>query len=49
MVVIKRNPRGEEIWRYEAELLSREETAIHLEALFNRPDTPLVPRQCDLE
>jgi hypothetical protein len=41
MVVIKRNPRGEEVWRYGAELLSWEENTIRLEAAFNRPDTPL--------
>ena len=42
MVVIKRDPRGEELWRYEAALLSQDGTAIHLEAPFNRPDTPFM-------
>jgi predicted RNA-binding protein associated with RNAse of E/G family len=42
VVVIKRNPRGEETWRYEAELLKRDGTAFHLEAPYNRPDTPFM-------
>lgn len=42
ITVVKRNLHGAETWRYEAELLSREGTALHLEAPFNRPDVPFL-------
>ncbi len=42
IVVIKRDPAGREVWRYEARLVRRAGTAFHLEALFNRPDTPFM-------
>jgi len=36
VTVIKRDPSGKEVWRYRATLVSVEETALHLEAPFNR-------------
>ena len=40
VTVIKRNPRGEETWRYSGQVLEEGETWVRLEAYFNRPDTP---------
>jgi predicted RNA-binding protein associated with RNAse of E/G family len=40
--VQKKNPAGEVTYEYEGELLSRDETSIKLEALFDRADMPLV-------
>ncbi len=40
--VQKKNPAGEVMVEYEGVLLSRDETSVKLEALFNRPDMPLV-------
>jgi uncharacterized protein len=42
LVVIKRNLLGEETWRYTGRLLRQDGTAVILEALFNRPDTPFM-------
>jgi len=42
ITVIKRNPAGEETWRYQGVLTSREGNAIHLEAPFNAKDTPFM-------
>ncbi|MEW6092675.1 MAG: DUF402 domain-containing protein [Chloroflexota bacterium] len=38
ITVIKRNLKGEELWRYDATLTGREGTALHLEAPFNGQD-----------
>lgn len=40
--VQKKNPAGEVTYEYEGELLSRDETSVKLEALFDRADMPLV-------
>ncbi len=40
ITVIKRNPAGQETWRYVGQVLRREPTRLTLEARFNRPDTP---------
>lgn len=40
MTVIKRNPQGEETWRYTGVLLRRGPGEVVLEALFNRDDLP---------
>lgn len=40
--VQKKNPAGELMYEYEAELVSRDETTVKLEALFDRADMPLV-------
>jgi len=39
ITVIKNDHTGREIWRYEGRVLDRGATWVHLEALFNRPDT----------
>ncbi len=39
--VQKKNPAGKVVYEYEGELLSRDETSIKLEALFDRVDMPL--------
>jgi hypothetical protein len=39
ITVIKRNFRGGEIWRYTGILIRRAGTVLHLEALFNGPET----------
>jgi uncharacterized protein len=39
VTVIKRNPKGEETWRYQGRLIRKEGNTIVIEALFNRPDT----------
>ncbi|HSB02827.1 MAG TPA: DUF402 domain-containing protein [Anaerolineae bacterium] len=39
--VQKKNPAGEVTYEYEGVLLSRDETSVKLEALFDRADTPL--------
>lgn len=38
VVVIKRNPAGEETWRYSGRVLEVEGTRVRIEAPFNRPD-----------
>lgn len=38
----KKNPAGEVMYEYEGDLLSRDETTVKLEALFDRADMPLV-------
>jgi uncharacterized protein len=40
IVVIKRNPAGEEIWRYHGRVLGRGPGWVRLEAFFNRDDRP---------
>jgi predicted RNA-binding protein associated with RNAse of E/G family len=40
VVVIKRNTRYQETWRYTGQVLRRYPRAVLLEALFNRDDTP---------
>ncbi|HEX2995406.1 MAG TPA: DUF402 domain-containing protein [Anaerolineales bacterium] len=40
--VQKKNPAGELMYEYEADLVSRDETTVKLEALFDRADMPLV-------
>jgi uncharacterized protein len=40
--VQKKNPAGEVTYEYEGELLSRDETSITLEALFDREDLPFM-------
>jgi len=40
--VQKKNPAGAVMYEYEAELLSRAETTVKLEALFDRADMPLL-------
>jgi protein associated with RNAse G/E len=42
LIVIKRNPQGEETWRYEGEILARGETWLVLEAFFDRDDRPFM-------
>jgi predicted RNA-binding protein associated with RNAse of E/G family len=41
VTVIKRDFRGQEVWRYHGEELDRKPGAVTLEAYFNRDDTPL--------
>lgn len=38
LVIIKRNPRGEETWRYEGRVVRRARDAMLIEAFFNRDD-----------
>lgn len=38
LVIIKRNPRGEETWRYEGRVVQRARDAVLIEAYFNRDD-----------
>lgn len=40
--VQKKNPAGEVIYEYEGALLSRDETSVKLEALFDRADMPFM-------
>jgi uncharacterized protein len=40
VVVIKRNPAGQEIWRYNGKVLAYGEQWVRLEAFFNRDDLP---------
>ena len=42
ITVIKRNLQGEETWRYTGVLMHQDGTALHLEAPFNGPETPLM-------
>jgi len=42
MKILKKNPAGEVTWQYEGVVLSREENAVTLEALFNRDDMPFM-------
>ena len=42
MEVLKKNLAGEVTWQYEGVVLSREENAVTLEALFNRDDMPFM-------
>ena len=39
VTVIKKNPQGEETWRYPAQVIERQDGAILLEAYFNRDNT----------
>ena len=38
MLVIKRNPQGAEVWRWEGKILQRSDDGVLLEATFNHPD-----------
>ncbi len=40
ITVIKQNLAGEETWRYEGQVLVRQENSLILEANFNRDDMP---------
>ncbi len=40
VTVIKRNPEGQETWRYEGKVLEHNENSVKLEALFIREDRP---------
>ena len=42
ITVVKRNPAGEETWRYSGVVLRREPGAVILEAVFNRADQPIM-------
>ena len=42
MKVLKKNLAGEVTWQYEGVVLSRDENAVTLEALFNRDDLPFL-------
>ncbi|MGE5248987.1 MAG: DUF402 domain-containing protein [Bacteroidota bacterium] len=42
ITVIKLSPHGEELWRYEGEVLRRDETSLVLEAFFDRQDRPFM-------
>ena len=42
IMVIKRNVKGEETWRYRGRVLERGADFIRLEARFNRPDLPFM-------
>ena len=42
MKVLKKNLDDEVTWQYEGVVLSRDENAITLEALFNREDMPFM-------
>jgi len=40
IVVIKKNPKLEEVWRYEGKIVSKQKNEIKIEARFNRDDLP---------
>lgn len=40
LIIIKRNPQGEEIWRYTGVVLQRAPRGVLIEAFFNRDDLP---------
>ncbi|HEX2979282.1 MAG TPA: DUF402 domain-containing protein [Anaerolineaceae bacterium] len=40
ITVIKCDPSGRETWRYDGKVIKREDSAILIEALFNRDDRP---------
>ncbi len=42
VLVLKLNPQGEEMWRYEGDLLERGEDWLKVEALFDRDDRPFM-------
>jgi len=42
ITVIKRNPAGEEVMRYQGVVLRRERNSVQVEARFNRPDLPFM-------
>src|SRR5512136_2074251 len=42
ITVIKRNPAGQELWRYSGTLLRQDSHTLVLEALFNAPDRPFM-------
>lgn len=42
ITVIKRNVQGQETWRYTGALVRRDGAALHLEAPFNRKDSPFM-------
>ena len=42
VVIVKLNPQGAELWRYEGEVIERREDALVLEAFFDRDDRPFL-------
>lgn len=42
VVIVKLNPQGAEMWRYEGELIERREDALVVEAFFDRDDRPFM-------
>ncbi|MBI5293886.1 MAG: DUF402 domain-containing protein [Chloroflexi bacterium] len=42
VLVLKLNPQGKEMWRYEGDLLERGEDWLKVEALFDRDDHPFM-------
>lgn len=42
VLVLKLNPQGEEMWRYEGDVLERTSDTLTLEALFDRDDRPFM-------
>ena len=42
VLVLKLNPQGEEMWRYEGDVLERAPDSLTLEALFDRDDRPFM-------
>ncbi len=42
VLVLKLNPQGKEMWRYEGDLLERGEDWLKVEALFDRDDRPFM-------
>ena len=42
ILVLKLNPQGGEMWRYEGDVVERGEGWLKVEALFNRDDTPFM-------
>ncbi len=42
VLVLKLNPQGEEMWRYEGDVLERTSDALTLEAFFDRDDRPFM-------
>ena len=42
VLVLKLNPQGKEMWRYEGEVLERTPDSLTLEALFDRDDRPFM-------
>jgi protein associated with RNAse G/E len=42
VLVLKLNPQGEEMWRYEGDVIERGEDWLKVEALFDRDDRPFM-------
>ncbi len=42
VLIVKLNPQGAEMWRYEGELIERREDALVVEAFFDRDDRPFM-------